>query len=86
LSILTFVGLVTNVTTNLFTSGSMEELTEHKWFLLITTENIVVFLLFFIGLQNLPEWFKFKDKIKANYIARYINSKTKVEVRRYDLD
>jgi len=72
LRILIFLGLIINISTVLFSNSSLTLLTlDQKMVILFLTENFVVFLLFFVKFDTLPEWFSsFKDIIELEYKAK----------------
>lgn len=87
LSVLTFIGIISNVTLIFFTSDSGPETFQlHRWPLVFAIENILAFIFIFAFFNSLPAWFEYHELIKYNYVLKALREDVSTDYLKDDLE
>lgn len=69
LKLLTFFGIVTNISITFFTIQMMSQM-KRRWLMVFWIENAMVIMFFLIRYKSSPNWFKFITQIKYNFLLK----------------
>ena len=70
--IISFIGIISNLFIIFYTNKSFVNIkTSNKFFYMIITENIIILITQFIEPFQLPNWFKYRNKIAIKYFRKY---------------
>lgn len=77
INFLTTLGMITNITINLFVDDRVLSMEASKrWLMLFLVENALLVTIFFIKFNDLPSWFEYKNRAKFSYLNTF-NDKNK---------
>ena len=78
--IISFIGIISNLFIIFYTNKSFMKIkTSNKFFYMILTENIIIFITQFIEPFKLPNWFNYKNKIAIKYYRKYGTRKKRIK-------
>jgi hypothetical protein len=70
--IISFIGIISNLFIIFYTNQSFVKIkTSNKFFYMVLTENIIIFITQFFEPFNLPNWFNYRNKIAIKYYRKY---------------
>ena len=70
--IISFIGIISNLFMIFYTNQSFVKIkTANKFFYMILTENIIIFITQFFEPFKLPNWFDYRHKIAIKYYRKY---------------
>lgn len=73
MKVFTVIGIITNCSIAFLESEFVKDL-NYKWTILFIVENIIVLMFFLVNYDSLPNWYKYSDIIKLNYINNIMKS------------
>ena len=78
--LISFIGIISNLFIIFYTNNNFAKIkTTHKFFSIILTENIIIFIIKFFEPFNLPNWFRYRNKLALKYYRKYGTRKKKIE-------
>ena len=78
--LISFIGIISNLFIIFYTNNNFVKIkTINKFFYMILTENIIIFITKFIEPLKLPNWFHYRNKLALKYYRKYGTRKKKVE-------
>ena len=78
--LISFIGIITNLFIIFYTNNNFAKIkTTNKFLYMIITENIIILITKFFEPFNLPNWFKYRNKIGLKYYRKYGTRKKKIE-------
>ena len=78
--LISFIGIISNLFIIFYTHNNFAKIkTTHKFFSIILTENIIIFIIKFFEPFNLPNWFRYRNKLALKYYRKYGTRKKKIE-------
>ena len=70
--LISFIGIISNLFIIFYTNQSFDKIkTSNKFFYMVLTENIIIFITQFFEPFKLPNWFNYRDKIAIKYYRKY---------------
>ena len=78
--LISFIGIISNLFIIFYTNDSFVNIkTSNKFFYMVLTENIIIFITQFIEPFKLPNWFNYRNKIAIKYYRKYGTKKKKIK-------
>ena len=78
--IISFIGIISNLFIIFYTNESFVKIkTSNKFFYMVLTENIIIFITQFIEPFKLPNWLNYRNKIAIKYYRKYGTRKKRIK-------
>ena len=77
--LISFIGIISNLFIIFYTNDSFAKIkTKNKFFYMVLTENIIIFITQFFEPFKLPIWFDYRNKIALKYYRKYGTRKKRI--------